>query len=129
VGLNLAESELLGVLFDLRIWLLILLASGLGTVAALTYYYAGLKGTEAVVERFPSVKPERWERVDLLYERHGSGLLFFSFIPLLGILLETGAGVSGIRLPTYVIWVFLGRIVRNILLVLLVSQGLRALWG
>ncbi len=44
----------------LRLWLLVVAASGLGTAVTLAYYKLGSKGTEAVILRFPQVGPERW---------------------------------------------------------------------
>ena len=112
---------------DLRVWLLVVAASRLGTAVTLTYYMLGSKGTEAVLLRFPQIGPERWERTKALHERHGSALLFFSFIPVLGMLLATAAGAVGIGMLTYVVWVFLGRMTRNWLLVLL-GQALCLFW-
>jgi membrane protein YqaA with SNARE-associated domain len=119
----------LALLADLRLWLLVLLVSAVATVTALAYYYLGRKGTEAVFSRFPNFEQERWERVQASYKKHGSGFLFFSFIPVLGMLLETAAGAVGLGLSVYVLWVFLGRVLRNWLLVLVTDQTLRILLG
>ncbi len=112
-------------LLDLRLWLLVLLVSAIATVTALAYYYLGRQGTEAVLSHFPSLEQERWERVQVSYKKHGSSLLFFSFIPVLGMLLEAAAGAVGLGLSVYVLWVFLGRVLRNWLLVLVADQALR----
>jgi membrane protein YqaA with SNARE-associated domain len=119
----------LALLLDLKLWLLVLLVSAVGTVTALAYYYLGREGTEAVFSHFPSLEQERWERVQARYKKHGSGLLFFSFIPVLGMLLETAAGAVGIGLSVYVSWVLLGRVLRNWLLVLVADQTLRIFLG
>lgn len=119
----------MALLLDLKLWLLVLLVSAVATVAALAYYYLGREGTDAVFSRFPSLGRERWERVQASYKKHGSGLLFFSFIPVLGMLFEIAAGAVGIGLAVYVLWVFLGRILRNWLLVLLFDQTLRLFLG
>lgn len=119
----------MALLLDLGLWLLVLLVSGVATVTALAYYYLGREGTEAVFSRFPSLEQERWERVQAGYKKHGSGLLFFSFIPVLGMLFETAAGAVGIGPAVYVLWVFLGRVVRNWLLVLLFDQTLHLFLG
>ena len=109
---------------DPTLWLLVVAASGLGTAVTLAYYKLGSKGTETVLLRFPQIGPERWERIQAHYERRGSALLFFSFIPVLGMMLETAAGAVGIRMLPYVVWVLLGRMTRNWLLVLLVGGAL-----
>jgi hypothetical protein len=44
-------------LVDLRLWLLVLLASGGGTAASLIPYYVGQRGTEVVFEHYPRLEP------------------------------------------------------------------------
>jgi len=74
----------MNLLGDLRIWGLVLLCSVLDTAAALAAYYAGQRGIEAVLGRFPRLRQERWERVQRLYDEHGAGLLFFCSLPMVG---------------------------------------------
>jgi membrane protein YqaA with SNARE-associated domain len=107
------------------VWLLVLVLSVAGVGTALVPYYVGKRGIEAVLARFPRLEEERLWRVDGLYREHGSGLLFFSFIPMLGVLLTAGAGVVGVEIPTFVLWVLVGRTLRNSILLVLVDQGLR----
>ena len=107
------------------IWLLVLVLSVAGVGTALVPYYVGKRGIEAVVARFPRLEKERLRRVDGLYREHGSGLLFFSFVPMLGVLLTAGAGIVGVEISTFVLWVLVGRTLRNSILLVLVDQGLR----
>jgi membrane protein YqaA with SNARE-associated domain len=116
-------------LLDVKIWLLILLLSTLGTVAALSFYYLGKRGTEAVLERFPQIKEERWEEVQDLYQEHGTGLLLLSSIPMVGGLLIAAAGAFGIRVFTFFLCVLVSRVARNWLVVLLFDQTLGFLLG
>lgn len=104
-----------------------LLISILGVGTALIPYYLGKRGIAAVLARFPRLEQERLERVEGLYREHGSGLLFFSFVPMLGLLLTAGAGVAGVQIPTFVGWVLVGRALRNTVLLVLLDQGLRIL--
>jgi membrane protein YqaA with SNARE-associated domain len=106
------------VLWNVKVWLLVVGVSAFATVVTLTYYYLGQQGTEAVLKRFPRIKAEQWERVQGLYERFGSALLFFTFVPVIGLLLETAAGAFGIQRFAYLLWVFLGRMTRNWILAL-----------
>lgn len=107
------------------VWLLVLVLSVAGVGTALVPYYVGKRGIEAVVARFPRLEEERLRRVDGLYREHGSGLLFFSFIPMLGVLLTAGAGIVGVEISTFVIWVLVGRTLRNSIFLVLIDQGLR----
>ena len=117
----------MNLLVDLRIWGAVALISVLGVGSALIPYYVGKRGMEAVLTRFPRLGEERLKRVKVLYGEHGSGLLFFSFVPMLGVLLTAGAGVVGVQISTFVLWVLVGRILRNTLLLVLVNQGLHIL--
>ena len=112
---------------DLRIWGVVLAISVLGMGAALVPYYLGRRGIAAVMARFPHLKEEQLKRVEVLYAKHGSALLFFSFLPMLGVLLAAGAGIVGIQRSSFAIWVLIGRIVRNAILLVLLDQGLRIL--
>jgi membrane protein YqaA with SNARE-associated domain len=116
-------------LLDIRIWLVVLAVSALGTGAALAYYYLGRKGVHAVMERLPQITEERWDRATRLYQKVGSALLFLSGVPLIGALLQTAAGALGVGLIAYVVWVLLGRVVRNWILLLLFDQTLQILAG
>ncbi len=119
----------MSLLLNVRIWLLVLVASALGTTATLAYYYLGKRGGEAVLERFPQIGRDRWDRAQELYQDHGSGLLFFSLVPWVGILLTSAAGAFGIALTTYFFWVLLGRLARNWMILLLFDQTLGLLLG
>jgi membrane protein YqaA with SNARE-associated domain len=114
-------------LADPWMWGFALLLSVADTAAALVPYYAGRRGTEVVLARFPRLREERLERVQRLYQEHGSGLLFFSFLPMLGVLLPAGAGVAGTRLVVLVPWVLAGKVVRWFTILVLADQALRIL--
>ena len=79
-----------------------------------------LEGHVSYLERLR----DRLERVQTLYLQRGSGLLFFSFLPVLGLLLSSGAGIDGIQVSKFVLWVLMGRMLRNSILWVLVAQGL-----
>ena len=111
------------------VWLLVLVLSVAGVGSAALPYYLGKRGVEAVVERFPNLGEERLRRVEQLYGEHGSALLFFSFVPMLGLLLSAGAGIVGVQRSSFVIWVLIGRIVRNSILLVLIDQGLHIVVG
>lgn len=108
------------------VWLLVLVLSVAGVGTALVPYFVGKRGIEAVAVRFPHLGEGRLQRVDGLYREHGSGLLFFSFVPMLGVLLTAGAGIVGVEMSTFVLWVLVGRALRNSILLVLIDQGLRA---
>ena len=114
----------MGQLLDIKMWLVVLVISVLGTVTTLAYYYLGKRGARAVQDRVPQITEERWDRAEHLYEEYGSKLLFLSALPVVGLLLHSAAGALGVGLAVYVIWVLLGRLVRNWVLFLLFEQAL-----
>ncbi|MEJ2732982.1 MAG: VTT domain-containing protein [Anaerolineae bacterium] len=114
-------------LADLRVWGVVLLVSVLDTAAALVPYYAGRRGIKAVLDRFPRLRRERLERIQRLYEEHGSGFLFFCFLPMLGVLLSAGAGIAGVQVVAFVPWVLAGKTVRWSMFLVLFNQTLQIL--
>lgn len=119
----------MSLLLDPKTWLLVLLVSALGMIAPLTYYYVGQRGMQAVMARFPQIRHEQWTRALELYQEHGSWSLFFSAIPMIGIVLCATAGSVGVRILTFVLWVLTGRIVRNWLILVLFDQTLQLFFG
>ena len=77
-------------------WLIVLLLSGLGVVGNLALYQM---------------------RVKRLYDEHGSLALLLSGIPVLGSLLTTAAGAFDVQLFPFVLFVFIAKLVRNWLIV------------
>jgi membrane protein YqaA with SNARE-associated domain len=106
-------------LFEPVVWLIVILLSALGVFGNLALYGVGKRGYDAIRERFPRIKPERWERVARLYEEHGSLVLLLSGIPVLGSLLTTTAGAFDVKLPVFVLFVFVAKLVRNWLIVVI----------
>lgn len=106
-------------LLDPRAWLIVVAFTVLGLVGNLALYQVGKKGVDSIRERFPRIKPERWERVERLYDNHGGRVLLLSGLPVLGSLLTTTAGAFGVRLFTFVVFVFISKLVRNWLIVVI----------
>jgi membrane protein YqaA with SNARE-associated domain len=106
-------------LLEPLVWLLVVLLSVLGVFGNLALYGVGKRGYDSIRERFPRVKPERWEGVAKLYEEHGSLALLLSGVPVLGSLLTTAAGAFGVRVPVFVLFVFIAKFVRNLLIVVI----------
>ncbi len=106
-------------LLDPRAWLIVVAFTGLGLVGNLALYEVGKKGVDSIRERFPSIKPERWERVEGLYDKYGGRVLLLSGLPVLGSMLTTAAGAFDVRLFTFVVFVFISKLVRNWLIVVI----------
>lgn len=100
-------------------WLIVLLLSILGVVGNLALYQIGKRGVDAIRKRFPRVREEQWLRVKKLYDEHGSLALLLSGIPILGSLLTTAAGAFNVRLLPFIGFVFIAKLVRNWLIVVI----------
>jgi len=107
-------------------WLLVVLVSLLGTLANLAFYELGQQGIEVVSSRFPRIKPERWHRTRSYFEDRGDWILMLSAVPGLGVVLSTTAGVFGLRVAEFVLWVTIGRGLRNWLVLILAVEIYRS---
>jgi membrane protein YqaA with SNARE-associated domain len=79
-----------------------------------------------VSSRFPRIKPERWHRTRSYFEDRGGWILMLSAVPGLGVVLSTTAGVFGLRVAEFVLWVTIGRGLRNWLVLILAVEIYRS---
>ena len=117
------------VIFDFRAWLIIILLSVLGVPVALGKYYLGQAGYLAVKKRFPQITDDKWHRVKNWYDDHGAKVLLTAGIPGLGMLVITGAGAFGISRNSFLIWTFIGKLIRNVLLFLIAAGVFSGIFG
>ena len=110
-------------LLDPILWVLVIVVSAVGATGNLALYYLGRSGTDAVFERFPQIEGERWKRIGAYYQRYGARVLIFSAVAGLGTVLTTGAGAFDIKRNVFLVWVFLGKLLRNWLVIVLFSAG------
>jgi len=104
-----------------QLWLLILVLSVVGSFARLPNYYGGLRGKEMIETLHPRIRPETWERVLDWYRRLGPVPLLIASIPFIGSLLTVAAGMAGIGRIYFLIFVFISKVVRNWLLLLIIA--------
>jgi membrane protein YqaA with SNARE-associated domain len=116
------------ILPDLRFWSLVIAFTALSLIGSVTKYQLGKKGLPVVQERFPQVGEERWDQAETYIERWGAPALLLVGIPGLGLALTTMAGAYGVNFNQFLIWVFLGKFLRNTLLVLPIVLGLEILF-
>ena len=114
-------------LVNFRLWLLVLLVSAWGTAGSLIPYYVGQRGTRAVFEHYPRLRGRPWERLEALYQKWGAVALILSGIPALGTALLVAAGACGIGRQVFLLWVFLGKVLRYWVVVFIVLLGLQVL--
>ena len=112
-------------LVDLRLWLLVLLASGGGTAASLIPYHVGQRGTEVVFEHYPRLEGRPWQRLEGAFGRWGAFTLVLSGVPALGVALVVAAGAFGIRRRVFLGWAFVGNVLRYWVLMFVVLYSLQ----
>jgi membrane protein YqaA with SNARE-associated domain len=112
-------------LVDLRLWLLVLLASGGGTAASLIPYHVGQRGTKVVFEHYPRLEGRPWQRLEGAFGRWGAFTLALSGIPGLGVALPIAAGAFSIRRRVFLGWSFLGQVLRYWVVMFVVLYSLQ----
>ena len=112
-------------LVDLRLWILVLLVSGGGTAASLVPYYVGQRGTEVVFEHYPRLEGRPWQKLEAAFGRWGAFTLVLSGVPVLGVALVVAAGAFGIRRRVFLVWTFVGNVLRYWVLMFVVLYSLQ----
>ena len=116
------------ILPDLRFWSLVIAFTALSLIGSVVKYKLGKKGMPVVKEKFPQVGEERWDKAGTYIDRFGAPALLLVGIPGLGLALTTMAGAYGVNFYQFLIWTFLGKFLRNTLIVLPIVLGLEILF-
>jgi membrane protein YqaA with SNARE-associated domain len=99
-------------LVELRLWVLVLFVSALGTSVSLIPYYLGQRGTKVIFERYPKLEGRPWQRLEAAFQKWGAFTLILSGIPGVGTALLVAGGAFGIKRRGYLCWVFVGKVLR-----------------
>jgi membrane protein YqaA with SNARE-associated domain len=99
-------------LINHRLWILVLLVSIWGTAGSLIPYYVGQRGTKVVFEHYPRLGGRPWQRLEAAFQRWGAFTLILSGIPGLGAALLVAAGAFGVARGVFLLWAFLGKVLR-----------------
>jgi len=116
------------ILPDLRFWSLIMAFSALSLIGSVAKYKLGQNGLPVAQQKFPQVGQEQWDRARTYFDRWGAPVLLLVGIPGLGLTLTTMAGAYGINFNQFLIWAFLGKLLRNTLIALPIVFGLEILF-
>ena len=109
------------------IWGVLLVATAGNFSGSLLNYYIGKKGTDIVLGRYVKIDPKTWARAERFYERWGPIALFFSWVPFIGDPLTAVAGALKLHLGIFTFWVLLGKTLRYLVLLGVVSKLLEHL--
>ena len=103
------------------IWLTIIWATAGGYLGSLVNYLVGKKGTDFLFTRWIKIKSERWQQAERIFQRWGNWALFFVWLPFIGDPLAVVAGVFKVDWRVFTFWVILGKALRFIVLMGIVS--------
>lgn len=109
--------------------LIVVIASVGSFLGALTNYFVGEKGSDFIFSRYYKIDEASLSRAEKQFNRYGGIALFFSWLPFVGDLLTVVAGVLHTDMRTFVFWVLLGRIVREIVAVSLATHVINLPWA
>jgi membrane protein YqaA with SNARE-associated domain len=113
---------------DWRAWAIVLILTVLTLITSVAKYRLGQSGFEGLKEHFPQVSDERWEKLGNYFQRYGSPVVLFSFIPVFAWIIPPAAGAYGIRFGPFLIWAFMAKMVRYWILVLIFVGGYRLIF-
>jgi membrane protein YqaA with SNARE-associated domain len=116
---------LLDMLSDWRLWLVVIFLTTVTLVTSVAKYRLGRNGLESLMEHYPQVSDERWLAVESYFDRWGSLVVLFSFLPLLAWIIPPAAGAYGIRFRSFLVWAFIAKMVRYWILLFIVFGGLQ----
>ena len=113
-------SLALHILQQYNIWIVILVATVGNYLGSFVNYYIGIKGRNTILHKIVHFKDKDIEKASKLFDKYGSWVLFFSWIPIIGDPLTFVAGILKYDFYKFTIFVFLGKLFRYIVVALVV---------
>jgi membrane protein YqaA with SNARE-associated domain len=101
---------------------IVLVATIGSTVGALINYFIGREGGDFIFSRFQKIDQSTLRRAEQFFEQRGAVTLGFSWLPFIGDALTVVAGAVHTDLRIFLLWVTLGRAVRESVTVALALQ-------
>lgn len=108
--------------------LIVVVATAGSFLGALTNYFVGKKGSEFVFSRYISIDERNLVRAEDYFDRYGRIILLFSWLPLLGDAITVVSGILHLDIRVFTMFVLVGRLVRQIVVVLLATQIIALPW-
>jgi len=102
-------------------WLIFAVATTGNTLGSITNYYIGKLGTNFILSRYIKADSEKRQKSEQIYQKWGSPILFFAWIPIIGDPLTVVAGVFQLNLYIFIFWVALGKAFRYFLVIMTVE--------
>lgn len=107
-----------------------LLSATLGnTVGGMTCYYMGRLGKVSWIEKYFKVKKEKVDRMVLFLQGKGALMAFFTFLPAIGEVIAIALGFMRSNTWLTVASMFIGKLIRYILLLYVLENAWNAVVG
>jgi membrane protein YqaA with SNARE-associated domain len=110
-----------------NVWLIFAVATTGNTLGSITNYYIGKLGTNFIFSRYIKVNSEKQQKSGQMYQKWGSPILFFAWIPIIGDPLTVVAGVFKLNLYIFIFWVVLGKAFRYFLVIITAETSLNGM--
>jgi len=105
-------------------WSVLLVATAGNSLGSLFTYYVGKWGGDFLFSRWVPLEPTKLAQAQQFYQRWGAPTLFFAWAPIVGDALTLVSGTLRLNLVSFCFWVILGKLLRYLLLI-----GLVTWWG
>ncbi|NOR85816.1 DedA family protein [archaeon] len=95
-----------------NIWVIVLVATLGNYLGSFVNYYIGLKGRNTILHKIIRFSDNDIEKSRKLFNKYGSWVLFFSWVPIIGDPLTFVAGILNYDLKKFTFFVFFGKLFR-----------------
>ncbi len=92
------------------------------TLGSIVNYYVGQCGAKIILSRYIEVSPEKRQKIETTFQKWGSPILFFAWVPIVGDSLTVVAGSLNLNKYIFICWVVLGKAFRYIIMIIWSSQ-------
>jgi len=99
------------------IWLILLFVTTGNYLGALSNYYIGKYGDKFFLSRYIKTDKKKKSKAHDLFERYGTPILFFSWVPVIGDPLCVIPGILNVSVKKFSFWVILGKIFRYMIII------------
>ena len=107
-----------------------LIAATLGnTVGGMTCYYMGLLGKVSWIEKYFKVKKEKVDKMVKFLQGKGALMAFFTFLPAIGEVIAIALGFMRSNTWLTIVSMFVGKLIRYILLLYVLESAWDAMAG
>lgn len=100
--------------------LIILIVATVGNfLGSLSNYFIGKYGNKFFLSKYVPQDSKYRKKAEKLYEKYGAPILFFSWLPVIGDPLCIVPGSIGVSLKKFSFWVFIGKLARFSVLIII----------